>query len=216
MSEKKKSKALVILLIVGIVILAVGLGCLIKDCRHEESKTTVAKPDLNPNKYNILVEDWNRAIINAQIGNSYYLPEANPEGVIKSLNIFIKPFYESFNEKIEKDIIDIAMGRKNSFFFFYRDFLAKHRIKTKEIFSVSQSSLEIKKILKQLTGENSVNTMMISIIVSMKNPCIFLNRFKQELYGKGMSRSLQSCTDLSVIVDESKYKNLYDFIKECM
>lgn len=212
MMDKLKDKKFKIFISLFLLLSTVIVGFSVRACGHNSDVRIVKKPPLNLKKYNILAENWNRSVMNARLSSSYDLPESDPEEMIKALNTFIRPFYEFLSPDIERELEGITQGWTYSFFVFYFDFLKKHRISNKVEFATEQESLEIKKVIKQLTKEDGVNTRAVTIIASIDNPCLFLDKFKDELYKKGMLRNIRSCKDL--VVDKGKYPNLYELVNK--
>lgn len=207
-SKAKKTKLKVIAAIALLVCFVVAV--FLFQPWTNETKVAIKSPTINPGKYNILVDDWNRSVINARLDTSHYLPDSDPQGVIKCLNGFVRPFYEPHSHQIESELQDIIQGRKYSFFVFYYGFLKKHRLRDKITFTAKQDSLEIMNELIRLTGQNSVNTRAVGIVAAMGNPCFFLKNFRHELYQRGMSRNIQTCRD--IVVDKEKYPHLHDLV----
>jgi len=205
--ENIKKLIVVSICFVNCVIIA---GFYVRGCNSVSDVKVDRKPPVNPQKYNILAEQWNQSVIYADLGSSYYLPRSDPEGTIKALNAFVRPFYEFSTPEIVKELQEITKGRQYSFFVFYLEFLERHRVNDHVSFTVEQNSPDIKKVINRLTKQDAINAKGIKIIASMNNPCVYLKMFKDELHKKGVTRNLESCDDF--IINKERYPNLYELI----
>jgi len=169
----------------------------------------------NSGKYDILVNQWNRSVLNSDLPKSYYLKQGDPSAVVRTLNRIVKRFYTTLTPKMESELQKVTHGRDYSFFMFYYRFLKKHSTKKKISFNTSQSSLEIKNTLRQLTG-GGINTKALSIIASMGSPRTFFDLNKEYLWREGMSRNVRSSEglkDLKGFKGVEKYPNIGKSIK---
>ena len=202
------SKGIIILIV---LVCVTGLAFVVKGCIDNPRAPDVPpRPDVT--KYDILVEDWNRAVVNAKLNKFFYLPDTNPEGVISRLNAIIAPFYQCSDPGLKSELKKILDVKKHSFVSFYADFLNSHCVTTRLTFNSSQSSSEIRSLVGQITKQNRINTKMISIVASMNDPCFYINAYRNDLYEKGMSRNIESCEDLNI--SEKKYPFLFDLINK--
>ena len=204
--KKIVKKVLVIIILLGCVptILFVFRGC------HTKSKVQIDTSHLELNKYNILVEDWNRAVVNAKLNKSFYLPDSNPEAVISRLNDLVSPFYECHRSELQKELSTISKGKKYSFFVFYAAFLETHCIASRVTFDPNQSSNNIRKLIGEITKQDRIDTNTVAIIASMNEPCVYFDTFRDDLYEKGMTRNIRSCKELRI--NQSKYPLLFHLV----
>ncbi len=207
----KNTKKFVVALICFISC-AIIAGFYARGCDSVSEVKVDRNPPANPQKYNILVGQWNKSVIHAGLSSSYYLSLSDPEGTVKILNTFIRPFYEFLTPGLMKELQDITEGKKYSFFIFYLEFLERHRINDRVSFSIEQSSPDIKKVINGLTKQDTLNVRGIKIIASMNNPCVYLKMFQDELYKKGVTRNLESCDDF--IINKGKYPNFYELVSK--
>jgi hypothetical protein len=208
-SEKKLGAKLLVIVIILVCVATIVF--LTRGCRNT-SKVITTTPHIEVNKYDILVEDWNRASVNAKLSKVFYLPDANPEAVINRLNALNRSFYKCPSQELQNELKKITQGRKYSFFVFYANFLKTYCITTSLTFDSNQSSAEIRKLISQITKQDRINTKAVAIIASINNPCLYFDTFKDDLYKKGMSKNLRSCKDLRI--DKSKYPLLFELVNK--
>ena len=206
MSKKK----IMITILGAIFICCIVIGGVILKACNNGTNIKVAKPAVNPKKYDILVEDWNCSVIYADLSNTYYLPESEPEDTVKILNTLVRPFFQFATPELMAELQKITQGKEYSFFVFYSNFIKKHRIQKNISFNTKQKSTEIKEVLYRLTKENTINIDLVKIIASFDKPCLFLEIFKDELHRRGMSRNIKSCKNLKV--DKVEYPKIYQLI----
>ena len=200
----RKLSLIILFLICTAILLFVIRGC------RETSKVQDVTPNIEYNKYDIFVEDWNRAVINAKLNKSFYLPDADPQGVISKLNVLARTFHKIPSPELRTEMKLITQGRKYSFFAFYANFLESHSITTPLTFSLTQNSEAIKKLIRQITKQDSINTKAVAVIASINDPCLYFDTFHDDLYEKGMSKNIRSCKDLRI--DKSKYPLLFNLL----
>lgn len=206
---KLYSKGIIITLI--LLACAISAAFLIKGC-VKKPKTSMILSRADVSKYDILVEDWNRAVVNAKLNKFFYLPDTNPEKVISKLNAITESFYQCSDRQLKSELNRVTDSEKHSIFSFYADFLGSYCSSTKLKFNSNQSSSDIRSLIKQITKQDRINTKTLLIIASMNDPCFFIEAYRNDLYDKGMSRNIQSCKDLRV--DKSKYPLLFSLINK--
>jgi hypothetical protein len=206
--RKRPRKVLAIMIV---LICATGVLFLIRGCR-DRSKVQITAPGEERNNYDILVEDWNRGVVNNKLGKFYYLPDTDSKGVIKKLNNFSKSFSKCRSQELQNELKTITQGKKYSFFVFYADLLKTYCVSDKVNFNPTQSSDQIRALIKKLTKQDRINTKAIAIIASLNDPCLYLYIFQNALYEQGMSKNIQSCKD--IILDKAKYPVLFALISK--
>ena len=198
------------IIILIVFIAAICSAVVVRGCSTRPKVPVItARPDIT--KYDIFVENWNKYVVNAKLGKSFYLPDKDPEGVITILNGIIAPFFKCSDPFFKTELANITQGEKYSFFSFYGDFITSHCIDTELIFNSKQDSTSIKNYIAQITKIDKINTKALITIASMNAPCFYFKNYRDDLYKRGMTRNIKSCEDIKI--DESKYPLIFKMLK---
>lgn len=180
----------------------------LKGCQRRQ--IVCITPRVAFDKYDVLVQVWNKFVNHADLGKEFYLVRLDPEETASRLNILLNPFYTTISPEMENEFQMIRQEKKYSFFKFYHEFLLNHNARTKSLVSTNMSGLEIKDLVYDLTKRNDLNKKTLQIVAAMHNPCSFFQTYKQNLYEKGLDRRIKTCQD--IIVDRKKYPCLHSLL----
>ena len=207
----KRKNHLLWLRVIAVTVLSLGILILLwKGC---QKKQIVGKPPetrIAFDKYDVLVEVWNKFVNHADLGKEFYLIRLDPDETARRLNILLNPFFTTISQEIENEFQIIRQEDKYSFFKFYHEFLLNHNARKKSLVSTNMSGLEIKDIVYDLTKRDDLDKKTLQIVAAMHNPCSFFQTYKQNLYEKGLDRRIKTCPD--IIVDRKKYPCLHSLL----
>ncbi|MEA3332186.1 MAG: hypothetical protein U9Q58_01125, partial [Pseudomonadota bacterium] len=195
-----------LLLLIGGIIGVLCTVCLLaglKGCRERPlvKKTQIIR--VAPDKYEVLVEVWNKRVNSANLGEEFYLKQLDPEDTVNRLNNFFEPFFAQFTQEIKDEFIALQHEDKYSLFILYNNFLHRYNDHQKKTISTNMSGVEVKELLYKLTKNDTLDNKTIQIVAAIQNPCLFLKIFKRDLYRQGLDSRIKTCSDLKI--DKDKY-----------
>jgi hypothetical protein len=191
-----------------IIILIVGFKL---SCSNQ-----LEKPPLKPieyhSKFNSFVEDWNQLVIGASLGKKHYLPEYEPEKMIKKLNEYVNSFRDTLTSGLETEMKLTSKNQPYSFIGFYYHFLKKYHQKSVSSLTVDMGRSDITDIIFNLTKMNFLNIETVQIIISQKDPCAYLESYQDGLYKQRLSKNIKKCSDILKIINKEKFPKSYQLI----
>ena len=169
----------------------------------------------NQQKWDLLVERWNKSVRNNDFDSTYFLNYSKLEETTDKLNLFLAPFREGFSYNLQDELTQIAREQESVFFSEYQKFIVTNYHPELKIISIDQDFDQVRNLILSATqtrGINKTNTLMS--ILAMQSPCNFHKLFSSELYSKGMSKSIKNCNDLEINVDKNKFPELSKFLQQ--
>lgn len=212
MEKNKKDKKYCAWLKVAVafVLCSVILFLALKGCQRKQTVRKAPAPRSAFDKYDVLVEVWNKFVNHADLSKEFYLIRLDPDETVRRLNILLNPFFTTISQQMENEFQLIRKEDEYSFFKFYHEFLLSYNARRRSLVSTNMSGLEIKSLVYDLTKRDDLDKKTLQIVASMHNPCSFFQTQKHNLYEKGLDRRLKTCRDL--IVDKKLYPYLHTLL----
>jgi len=182
----------------------------LKGCQRKQTVRKTPAPRVAFDKYDVLVEVWNKFVNHADLEKEFYLVRLDPKETAHRLNILLNPFFTTISQEMENEFQMIRQEDKYSFFKFYHEFLLSYNARRKSLVSTNMSGLEIKDLVYDLTKRDDLDKKTLQIVAAMHNPCSFFQTYKQNLYEKGLDRRIKTCQDL--YVDKKMYPYLHSLL----
>jgi hypothetical protein len=180
------------IILIGSVLVGITV-CIFTGCfaNHTEvqniSQKRVIKKD-----YSILVNEWNREAIKAELSDDYLLPRDNPEKVITKLNNLIQNTidYKNFSEKYK-----CVLSKKKDYYLpikEYANYLQDNQIKKDIIFNKNEDEDKIILELKHLFNSEFIDVNMIKRLAFLTDFKLYFNKNLNHFKKEGLPEKLQN------------------------
>ena len=189
-SLKKESKNR-LYVIFAIVLLACIAVCFLAGCFNIGAQTPVSSKrveKVQKHSYKILIDQWNEAVIAADLNRSFELPRDNTAALMTKLNTLLNET-NHYKTYVEKN--GCVMKSKSNTYIpsqMYADFLKENEIRQKINFTEKSSEDEIVKELKKILHSQYIDPEMLRKLAYLKDFKIFFEDNKKKFYKQGFSK----------------------------
>jgi gas vesicle protein len=162
--KEKKNNFIVIGVIVLVIIGFFGSVLFKNDTSQSNTHKTVSS---KVQDYSDFLDNWNSQVQNISEKRKYLLSRDSNTKVVKQLNNFVKPFYDTFDDsKLSKRAYaDVEE---------YKKFIKINHLDKRVIFNEDMNRVAIKNGLKKVTNENSISGIVEKVLM-MNDINIFLS-----------------------------------------
>ncbi|MFC1819066.1 hypothetical protein ACFL0B_08275 [Thermodesulfobacteriota bacterium] len=157
---------------------------------------------------------WNGIARTYELGDAHMLSSVNNEKMLRSLRGYIEFYSHPLSDSISQPINEIAQEYPGSFWLYYRDFLIAHVGKqdvSQTLWSSISSSNDLRTLILHTTGLSGMDES-VKLLQSASDPCAYFNIYKYDLWDRGLSRNMESCS--SDIIDKTKFPSLAELIRD--
>lgn len=189
--EKSRSKIYIIMTLIGS--LCIGI-CFVTGCfsGHQEvlSQQTVVKKE-KPS-YDILVDQWNNAVLAADLNRSFELPRNYDKSFFQKIDNLVNNTndYKKFASKNQC----VLTSEKKAFIpsVQYANFLKENQFSYKVTFDQNYTEEEIIQELKKVTNSKYINAEMLRKVAYLQSFELFFNDKKKSFYEQGFNKYIKN------------------------
>lgn len=199
--EKIKSIAKKLVITIGIVALVIGL-CIVTDCfvDMKVDPSSAIQEKAEENDYTTLINQWNSAVLAADLSRSFELPRDDAGAMVKKINTLFSQTVspESFKKQNEC----VLKGNRKIYTpsLEYIKFLKENELQQKVHFTGKDSQDEIIQELKKVTSSEYVDYKMVEKVAYMKSFKLFFEKNKKRFYKDGFSEHIKDFDTYQIAV----------------
>lgn len=195
-------KYFLITLFIGILVVL----CILMECFSEKRSETVEPPTkkMQNTNYNILLNQWNSAVLAADLNRSFELPRDDSKKLIEKLNtLFNKTMsYENFskhNKCVLRETKKVFIPSLE-----YANFLKENELQYKINFTNEDSEDDIIQELKKITNSRYIDYKMLEKVAYLSSFQIFFQNNKKRFYNNGFSLHITDFDTYLIAVSRCK------------
>ncbi len=185
----------------GIIGLCVITDCFI-DMQVEPSRPVAEITEKKD--YTTLINQWNSAVLAADLNKSFELPRGDNRSIVKKLDSLFEQTIKT--ESFKKQNECVLKGNKKIFIpsLEYMNFLKENRLQYPVHFTSEDSEDVIIQGLKKATGSKYIDYKMLNKVAYLNSFELFFEKNKKRFYKNGFSQHIKDFDTYQVAVGRCK------------
>ena len=180
--------------IIGGIIVCLSTGCFpTVTTEHEQNNVLATPTQIKEKSYDILTEDWNKAVYSLELGSKYEIEDRRDiTKLTEKLNNILNSTMsvESFQKQQS-----CALINENNIYLpskLYLEYLKKNELQRNDYFIKQSSEDEIISELKIVTNSKYIGKDMLKKIASLSSFEYYFNINKKKFYKQGFSKHIRN------------------------